>query len=51
MAVLADMIEGIVIVNGLRSPHSDRIRGELWATVADLAETDHTGGTIRPQVA
>lgn len=51
MAVLADMIEGIVIVNGLRSPHSDRIRGELWATVADLAETDHTGGTVRPQVA
>jgi hypothetical protein len=50
-AVLADMIEGIVIVNALRSPQSDRIRGALWAAVADLAITDDTGGTIRAQVA
>jgi hypothetical protein len=50
-AVLADMIEGIVIVNALRSPQSDRVRGVLWTAVADLASTDDTGGTIRAQVA
>jgi hypothetical protein len=32
-AVLADMIEGIVAVNDVPSPHADRARAELWAVV------------------
>ncbi|MBV1894466.1 MAG: hypothetical protein KUG57_10490 [Ilumatobacteraceae bacterium] len=32
-AVLADMIEGVVVANSLQSPHADRIRAELWRIV------------------
>jgi len=32
-AVLADMIEGIVVANGLLAPEADRVRNELWQTV------------------
>lgn len=37
-AVLADMIEGVVVANELTSPDADRVRGELW-TVATKAMT------------
>jgi hypothetical protein len=50
-AVLADMIEGIVIVNKLRSPDSDRVRAMLWTAVTELGSRDETGGTVRAQVA
>jgi hypothetical protein len=30
-AVLADMIEGVVVTNQLRSPEADRVRTDLWA--------------------
>lgn len=30
VAVLADMIEGVVVSNGLTPPQADRLRGELW---------------------
>ena len=30
VAVLADMIEGVIAANGLTAPQSDRLRGELW---------------------
>ena len=30
VAVLADMIEGVVAVNRLVPPHADRLRSELW---------------------
>ena len=32
-AVLADMIEGVVVTNELRSPEADRVRTELWAVI------------------
>jgi hypothetical protein len=32
-AVLADMIEGVVVANGLTSPSADRLRAELWAAL------------------
>jgi hypothetical protein len=32
-AVLGDMIEGVVVANGLVSPQADRVRDELWAAV------------------
>ena len=32
-AVIADMIEGVVVANGLRPPAADRIRTELWAAL------------------
>lgn len=37
MAVLADMIEGVVVANRLQPPHADRVRSELWAAVAGVA--------------
>ena len=32
-AVIADMIEGVVVANGLRPPAADRVRTELWAAL------------------
>jgi hypothetical protein len=37
-AVLADMIEGVVVANRLGPPGSDRLRGELWAACGVTAE-------------
>ena len=31
VAVLADMIEGVVAANRLQAPHADRLRAELWS--------------------
>lgn len=36
-AVLGDMIEGVVVANGLRSPLSDRLRTDLWTAVTGEA--------------
>ncbi len=32
-AVIADMIEGVVVANALEPPRADRLRAELWAAV------------------
>ena len=32
-AVLADMIEGVVVANGLVTPEADRLRCELWEAI------------------
>ena len=32
-AVIADMIEGVVVANGLRPPVADRLRTELWVAL------------------
>jgi hypothetical protein len=31
VAVLADMIEGVVVANRLQPPQADRVRAELWS--------------------
>lgn len=36
-AVLADMIEGIVVANRLVPPDADRVRAELWRGIEALA--------------
>jgi hypothetical protein len=36
-AVVADLIEGVVVANGLGPPEADRLRNELWEAVAQLA--------------
>jgi len=33
-AVLADMIEGVIAVNGLSPPAATRVRTELWEVIA-----------------
>ena len=33
VAVVGDMIEGVVVANSLVPPHSDRLRSELWQSV------------------
>ena len=35
-AVLADMIEGVIVVNGLQPPESDTVRAALWSEVVSL---------------
>ncbi len=42
LAVLSDMIEGVVVVNKLQPPHADLLRSELWQAV---------GGEPAPTVA
>lgn len=32
-AVLADMIEGVVVANRLVTPDADRLRSELWDAI------------------
>ncbi len=32
-AVIADMIEGVVVCNELRPPAADRVRTELWSAI------------------
>ena len=39
-AVLADMIEGIVVANGLVGIEADQIRGSLWLAVVDPVELE-----------
>jgi hypothetical protein len=34
-AVLADMVEGIVVANGLSGARADRVRAALWLAVDD----------------
>ncbi|MEZ5167053.1 MAG: hypothetical protein R2695_11405 [Acidimicrobiales bacterium] len=38
-AVLADMIEGIVVANGLTGARADRVRAALWLAVDDPGVT------------
>ena len=49
VAVLADMIEGVVVANQLAPPQSDRLRSELWALcgVDAVAAQDDSGAIAR----
>ena len=38
-AVLADMIEGVVVANRLRPPQADRLRTDLWTVLEAGAAT------------
>jgi hypothetical protein len=35
VAVLADMIEGVVVANALQPPVADRVRADLWSVYGD----------------
>ncbi|MDJ0770929.1 MAG: hypothetical protein QNJ12_19200 [Ilumatobacter sp.] len=48
-AVLADMIEGVVVANGLTAPHADRLRSELWSSAG--VGVGAAPGPDMPQVA
>lgn len=37
-AVVADMIEGVVVANGLRGARADCVRSALWLAVDDSGE-------------
>ena len=39
LAVLGDMIEGVVVANSLQPPVADRVRSELWSSVGALTAT------------
>lgn len=48
-AVVADMIEGVVVANRLRPPDADRLRTELWVAlgaVLPLGATTSPGRTV-----
>lgn len=45
-AVLADMIEGVIIANCLTSPHADRLRADLWRAISV-----EVGGSARSDAA
>src|SRR3954471_19013974 len=34
-AVVADMVEGVLVANGLSGPAADKARSRLWAAVGD----------------
>jgi hypothetical protein len=41
-AVLADMIEGVIVCNALSPPGADRLRADLWHAVS--ADAGHSAG-------
>jgi hypothetical protein len=45
VAVLSDMIEGVIVVNRLQTPESDRVRTALWAM---LSIHGHLDGETHP---
>jgi len=38
-AVIADMIEGVVVANGLQPPAADRVRTQLWVALDGAARS------------
>jgi len=47
--VLADMVEGVVVANGLRAPDADRARSALWESVADALIIDDSATAPAPR--
>jgi hypothetical protein len=47
VAVLADMIEGVIVANDLTPPRSDRLRAELWSAVGVEPSSDDERPTVR----
>ena len=45
-AVLADMIEGVVVANELAPPLSDRLRTELWQVCSSSTQTSATSRQV-----
>ena len=41
-AVLADMVEGVVVANQLQAPDADRARAALWESVASALVADES---------
>jgi len=41
-AVLADMIEGVIVANQLASPQADRVRAQLWEVLGYQANPERT---------
>ena len=50
-AVLADMIEGVVVTNRLQPPHADRLRSELWLAVEPVGQVEPPGRSPAPRAA
>jgi hypothetical protein len=49
-AVVADMIEGVVVANGMQAPSGDRLRTELWEALgygADASTDAASPGRVR----
>ncbi len=47
-AVVADMIEGAVVANGLQSPKADRLRAELWEALSPILVRTEVPGSGAP---
>ena len=45
-AVLADMVEGVVVANGLHAPDADRARAALWESVASALVVDDAAAPL-----
>ena len=48
-AVLADMIDGVVVLNNLSAPESSTLRGALWEEVTPLLQYAPVGGASPTQ--
>ena len=47
MAVLADMIEGVIATNRLVAPQADRLRADLWQVCGVSTSVDHSAPIAR----
>lgn len=48
-AVLSDMVEGIIVANGLTGARADRVRAALWLAVDDPGQIAERPSTARGQ--
>lgn len=47
VAVLGDMIEGVIVVNSLQAPEADRVRTALWAMLGMHGQLESLGDQTR----
>jgi hypothetical protein len=47
-AVIADMIEGVIVLNRLTPPQSDQLRGDLWRVMLQFTTTAFTRPAFSP---
>lgn len=41
VAVLSDMIEGVIVINRLKTPEADRVRSALWTMLITHGQLDN----------
>lgn len=44
--ILGDMIEGVIVINGLNATQADRVRTHLWSVMSQFAATEDSAQRV-----